>query len=289
MSNIAVVTDSTAYLTKDEVEKLGVHVVPLTVSFGRDTYREEVDISTGDFFDKVDKAQELPTSSQPAVGEFIQLYEKLSETYDAIISIHISSKISGTFQSVQSVANSIEDVDIYPVDSKLTCEAQAMLIRETVKMINSGAEIDTILERLDFMIERTEGFFAVEDLTNLIKGGRVSKTTGNLAGLLKIKPILKFNDGEILLHEKIRTKKKALKRIEKILTEAESVAEYPLQVSVVHASSEEEGLKFKEYLEKQFPNIQFNFGYFGPVVGVHVGRGALGITWTADLERLKPQ
>lgn len=282
MPNIAVVTDSTAYLTKEEIEKLGVHVVPLTVSFGNETYREEVDISTENFFDRVDQADELPTSSQPAVGAFIQMYEKLSEIYDAIISIHISSKISGTFQTVQSVAQSIEGIEIYPVDSNLTCEAQAVLIREAVQMINEEAEIGDILERLDFMIERTEGYFAVEDLTNLVKGGRVSKTAGNLAGLLKIKPILMFNDGEILLHEKIRTKKKALKRIEKILEEAESNVDYPLKASIVHASSEEEGLKLKKHFEEEFPNIEFNFGYFGPVIGVHVGRGALGVTWTSD-------
>lgn len=287
MSNIAVVTDSTAYLTKDEIEDLGVYVVPLTVSFGSETYREEADISTEDFFDRVDLAEGLPTSSQPAVGEFIQVYEKLSETYDAIISIHISSKISGTFQTVQSIARSIEDIEVYPVDSKLTCEAQAVLIREAVQMINEGAEVEEILECLDFMIERTEGYFAVEDLTNLVKGGRVSKTAGNLAGLLKIKPILMFNDGEILLHEKIRTKKKALKRIEKILQEVERKVDYPLKASIVHASSEEEGLKLKKHFEKEFPNIEFDFGYFGPVIGVHVGRGALGVTWTSDLERIE--
>lgn len=284
--SVAVVTDSTAYLTDEQYAELDVRKVPLSCIFGTDVYKEEVDITTEEFFLKVREADELPTSSQPTVGDLTTTYQELGKTHDAIISIHLSSKISGTFQNAYSVANSIEDVKVYPYDSGLAAAGQAFFVVEAAKMAKQGKSVEEILARLDEMKEALDSLFVVDDVTNLVKGGRLSKTKGNLATLLKIKPVLTFEDGEIVPFDKIRTKKKALKRIEDVFGEAVKASDKPLQATVVHAFSEEEGRAFKARLEEKFPEVRFNFSFFGPVIGVHVGEGCLGFAWTIDPDRL---
>lgn len=283
---IAIVTDSTAYLTDAQYQKLNVRKVPLSCVFDSEVYKEEVDITTEEFFLKVREVKELPTSSQPTIGDFTAVYQELGKTHDAIISIHLSSKISGTFQNAYSVAQSLEDVAVYPYDSGIAAAGQAFFVIEAAKMAQQGKSAEAILACLDQMKEAMDAYFVVDDVTNLVKGGRLSRTKGNLATLLKIKPVLTFEDGEIVLFDKIRTKKKALRRIEEVFEEAVEQAEVPLQATVLHAYSEKAGREFKERLENKFPNIRFHFSFFGPVIGVHVGEGALGVVWTVDTDRM---
>lgn len=283
--SIAIVTDSTAYLSSEQYEELGIRKVPLSCVFDIEVFKEEEDISTEEFFMKVRDLDHLPMSSQPTVGDFTATFEELGKTYDAIISIHLSSKISGTFQNAYSVAHSMENVDIYPYDSESAGAGQAFLVLEAARLAEEGKTVEEILTHLDQMKESTKVYFVVDDLTNLVKGGRLSKTAGGVATLLKIKPVLTFVDGEIVPFDKIRTKKKALRKIEDLLSNARDSVNYPLQATVVHAYSEEEGKEFKAKLEKKFPDVRFNFSFLGPVVGVHTGEGAIGLAWTIDTNR----
>lgn len=286
MTKIAVVTDSTAYLKKGEAEELGVYVVPLSVSFGNENFRELEEITTEEFFVRVRESEKLPTSSQPAAGEFIELYENLAADFDAIISIHISSGISGTFQTVSSIANTIEGVKIYPVDSTITSVPQTWLIREAVKMSKQGAEPEEIIDRFNLMKEYFDEYFVIDDLTNLVKGGRISKTVGDLGSLLNIKPILTFKEGKIVQFEKIRTLKKATRRMEALFDQALKNSDYPLKLSVVHVYNEEAGTRWKEKLEKKYPDVNIELSYMGPVVGVHMGEKSSGLTWSIDFDKL---
>lgn len=279
---IAIVTDSTAYLSEEDYERGNVYSVPLSCIFKDGAYREGVDMTTEEFFEKVRTVSELPTSSQPTVGDFTGVYEILQKEYDAIISIHLSSKISGTYQNSHTVARSIGDINVYPVDTELTAAGQAFLVREASKMASEDKTVQEIIDHLEAMKKITELYFVVDDLTNLIKGGRLSKAAGGFATLLKIKPVLTLKAGEIVPYDKIRTKKKALKKIESLFEEAIEKADYPIKATVIHAYSEEEGLAFKARLEKNFPNIPFEMSYVGPVIGVHAGEGAVGLAWTED-------
>lgn len=287
MSKIAIITDSTAYLTNEEIKKLGVHVVPLSVCFDVDLYREGVEISNEEFFTRVREAETLPTSSQPAVGELLEVYEKLAKDHDAIISIHISDGISGTFQTVNALAAEYTELNIYPVDSTVTSEPQAYLVREAVKMSQEGKEPEEIVERLEFMTEQMGVYFIVDDMANLIKGGRVPKSIGNIASFLNIKPILTFKDGEIILHNKVRTQKKAINQMKKIFAKEVETSEYPLKASIVHVHDEELGKNILEEFEKEFPETDFYLGYVGPVIGTHVGEKTFGITWTIDFDKMQ--
>lgn len=278
--SIAVVTDSTAYLSHEQYDLYNIYSVPLSCIVQSEVYKEEIDITSEEFFLRVREMDKLPTSSQPTVGDFTALYEELGKEYDAIISIHLSSGISGTYQNAVSVSQAIEHVEIYPYDSELAAAGQAFQVIEAAKLAQKGAAVEEILEKLDQIKEATELYFVVDDLTNLVKGGRLSRAAGSVATLLSIKPVLTFVEGLIVPFDKIRTKKKALRKIENLLEESVRSSDYPIQATVVHAFSEKEGLAFKEKLETKFPDVEFNLSFLGPVIGVHTGEGAIGMTWT---------
>lgn len=278
--SIAVVTDSTAYLSHEQYDLYNIYSIPLSCIVQSEVYKEEIDITSEEFFLRVREMDKLPTSSQPTVGDFTALYEELGKEYDAIISIHLSSGISGTYQNAVSVSLAIEHVEIYPYDSELAAAGQAFQVIEAAKLAQKGATVEEILEKLDQIKEATELYFVVDDLTNLVKGGRLSRAAGSVATLLSIKPVLTFVDGLIVPFDKIRTKKKALRKIENLLEESVRSSDYPIQATVVHAFSEQEGLAFKENLETKFPDVEFNLSFLGPVIGVHTGEGAIGMTWT---------
>ncbi|WP_080145525.1 DegV family protein [Marinilactibacillus piezotolerans] len=283
---IAVVTDSTAYLSHEQYDSYNIYSVPLSCIAQDEVYKEEVDITSEEFFMKVREMDKLPTSSQPTVGDFTALYEELGKQYDAIISIHLSSKISGTYQNAVSVSKAFEQVEIYPYDSELAAAGQAFQVIEAARLAQKGATIEEIFDRLDELKAATELYFVVDDLTNLVKGGRLSRAAGGVATLLNIKPVLTFENGLIVPFDKIRTKRKAMRKIESLLEASVQASEQPIQATVVHAFSEEEGLAFKEKMEEKFPTVTFNLSFLGPVIGVHTGEGAIGMTWTTKYDDL---
>jgi len=178
--NIAVVTDSTAYLTAEQYEEYGIHKIPLSVIMGQKVYKEEEDISAAEFFEKTRRSEKLPTSSQPTVGEFYTLFERLGKEYDAIISIHLSSEISGTYQNACSVARSMENINVYPYDTGLTCAPQGFFAIQAAKMAKEGSSVEEIFQVLDQMQRELKVFFVVDELTNLVKGGRLSPAAGTV-------------------------------------------------------------------------------------------------------------
>lgn len=275
----AIVTDSTAYITKDIRDKLNIHMIPLNVIFGNETYREEIDITAEEFYRMVREKKELPTTSQPAVGEFVELFEKLkNEGYDAIISVHLSSGISGTYQGAATAGKMVEGIEVYPYDSEMSCGNQAFYAMEGAEMALAGKEPEEILERFEVIKKNSRAYFIVDDLTNLQRGGRLSKAEAVIGSLLQVKPVLHFEDKKIVPFEKIRTKKKAIKRINELLSEdVKDGKEY--KAMIIHANRKEEANAWKEELEAKHPNVEFSIGYFGPVIGTHLGEGGLGITW----------
>ncbi|WP_027108850.1 DegV family protein [Lacticigenium naphthae] len=281
---IAIVTDSTAYLTTEQYEKYTIFKLPLSVILNEKVYKEEVDITAKSFFEQTRTLDVLPTSSQPSVGEMVKLYTQLSKEYDAIISIHLSSEISGTYQNACSVADMLEEINIFPFDSGLTCAAQGFMARTASLMAEKGATVEEILVTLTELKEKTGIYFVVDDLTYLVRGGRLSNAAGAMGTLLKIKPVLTFEEEQIKVFEKIRTKKKALARIEKQLAQNLSEVNYPIRAAIVHANCLEEAKEWKEKLEASYPAVHFEISHFGPVIGVHVGENALGLTWTEDKE-----
>ncbi|MBR2517521.1 DegV family protein, partial [Geobacillus sp.] len=217
---IAIVTDSTAYLPKDVRERLGIRMIPLSVIFGDETYREEIDMTADEFFVKIKQSPKLPTTSQPSVGEFVNLFTAIREEgYDAVISIHLSSGISGTYQGAVTAGTMVEGLRVYAYDSEISCMAQGFYAIEAAEMAKAGKMPEEILARLDEMKRTLRAYFMVDDLSHLQRGGRLTGAQAFIGGLLQIKPLLRFENKVIVPFEKIRTRKKAIHRIEELFAE----------------------------------------------------------------------
>ncbi|MCP1160509.1 DegV family protein [Bacillus infantis] len=273
----AVVTDSTAYIPKELRDRLNIHMIPLSVIFGNETYEEEVEITAEAFYEEV-KHKELPTTSQPSTGQFVELFEKLSADYDAVISIHLSSGISGTYQGAVTAGSMVEGIRAYPFDSEISCMVQGFYVIEAAEMAAAGKDPQDIMARLEEMKQTVRAYFMVDDLSHLQRGGRLSSAQALIGSLLQVKPLLHFEDKVIVPFEKIRTRKKAMKRIADLLGEAASGGgEY--RAVIIHANREKEADEWKAELEKELPNVEFMIGYFGPVIGTHLGEGSMGLGW----------
>lgn len=274
----AIVTDSTAYIPKELREKWNIHMIPLHVIFGNEVYQEEIDVTAGEFYEEV-KTKELPTTSQPPIGQFVELFERLSADYDAVISIHLSSGISGTFQGAVTAGSMVEGIKVYPFDSEISCMVQGFYAIEAAKMaLNEEEDPVSIVSKLNELKKTARAYFMVDDLTHLQRGGRLSSAQAIIGSLLQVKPLLHFEDKVIVPFEKIRTRKKAMKRIVDLLGE-DALSGGEFQAVIIHANREEEAEEWRKELSVVYPNVEFSIGYFGAVIGTHLGEGAMGMGW----------
>ncbi|MGE7660298.1 DegV family protein [Peribacillus sp. NPDC097197] len=274
----AVVTDSTAYIPKEMRERLHIHMMPLNVIFSNEAYREEVDITADEFYEEVKKQEKLPTTSQPPIGLFVEKFEELKQNYDDVISIHLSSGISGTYQGAIAAGDMVEGIRVHAFDSEISCMVQGLYVLEAAQMALDDKSADEIMARLWEMKQSVRAYFMADDLSHLQRGGRLSSAQALIGSLLQVKPLLHFVDKVIVPFEKIRTRKKAMKRIADLLGE-DAASGLPYRAVIIHAKREEEATEWKTELEARFPNVEFSLGYFGPVIGTHLGEGAMGMGW----------
>ncbi|MFJ5713619.1 DegV family protein [Neobacillus sp. NPDC093127] len=273
----AVVTDSTAYIPIELRDKWNIHMIPLNVIFGNEVYQEEIDITWSQFYEEV-KTKKLPTTSQPPIGQFVALFEQLASEYDAVICVHLSSGISGTYQGAVTASTMVEGIKVYPFDSEISCMVQGFYAIEAAELAARGEEPEAIINRLEVLKQSAHAYFMVDDLAHLQRGGRLSGAAAFIGSLLQVKPLLHFVDKAIVPFEKIRTRKKAMKRIVDLLDEdAASGAAY--QAVIIHANREEEAKEWQNELSALYPNVEFSIGYFGAVIGTHLGEGSMGMGW----------
>lgn len=276
--SIAVITDSTAYLTPEERKKYNIYMIPLSVNLEDGVFEEEIEIQATEFYDKVRDAKVFPKTTQPSVGKFVELFETLAKDYDEVICVHLSSGISGTFQGALQAGTMVEGIEVYGFDSEVSCAPQGYYAKEAAKMAQEGKKSTEILERLNEIKKAMRAYFIVDDLAHLQRGGRLSAAAAIVGGLLQIKPVLHFENKVIVPFEKIRTKKKAINRVEEMLGEDAKKFER-IHAMVIHANREEEAKEWMEKLSAKFPNVEFHLSYFGPVIGTHLGEGSLGLGW----------
>lgn len=238
---IAIVTDSTAYIPEEVRKRHGIHMIPLSVIFGDESYREEIDMTAESFWEEIKRQKELPTTSQPPVGEFVELFESLSKEYDAVISIHLSSGISGTYNGAVTAGQMVDSIKVYPYDSEISCMAQGFYAIEAAKMAKEGKKPEEIIARLDEIKKSMDAYFMVDDLSHLQRGGRLTGAQALIGNLLQLKPLLHFVDKVIVPYEKIRTRKKAIQRIYQLFDEAAS--KHPVRAAVIHANRPEDAKK----------------------------------------------
>ncbi len=273
---IRIVTDTNASLTPEEAEALGVKMAPIVVHMNGETLRDAFDITPEAYIERLKQARTLPTTSQPSVGVFEAIYRRLfEEGADEIISIHLSSRLSGTYQSAVTAAQAFPEGKVHVFDSYLASGIVALMVMEAVEMAEAGADAETILATLARRREKGHVVFLVDTLEYLHKGGRIGGASRFLGTLLKVKPILYLEDGLIEALEQQRTARKAFQRLKALGVEtAAPYAQVDLAVFEIDATEKAEELA--DYLRARLNVRRFFPCKVGPGLSTHTGPGALG-------------
>jgi DegV family protein with EDD domain len=272
---IHLVTDSTAYLPTDIKQKYDVHTASLKVIVGDQTYDEEGGITKAEFFKLLANVATAPTTSQPSAGEFLELYTQLLGDEDEIISIHLSEGVSGTVPNARAAAREISPDRIHVVDSRTTAIGLMIMVIAAGEALAAGKSTAEILSILERMIDESCIYFSVDTLEYLHKGGRIGAASKWLGMLLNIKPVLYLHEGVIQPLDKVRTTKKARRRI---LDEVEQiVGQRPSYVAVAHIQAEEAAQELAERARERLNCASLYIAEVGPAVGSHVGPGTLAL------------
>lgn len=282
MSKIRIVTDSTADLSQELVERYQIEMVPLTVTINGTSYKDKVDITNETFYQLMQSSEELPTTSQITPAEFAEVYQRIAqEGTEHIISIHLASDLSGTYQSSVLAANMVQDtIAVHNIDSRNATIGMGLIVLSAAKMVESGMELEEILERLQEIVAKTEIYFLLDSLDNLHKGGRIGKASQLVGSLLNIKPILCLKDGVISAYEKVRGNKgnKAQERLIDILIEKID-PDKEVYCVIGYCDNLEHSQHIQERLEGKINCSEFVYMQIGSVVGTHIGMGANGMAF----------
>jgi len=271
MRKIQIVTDSTAYIEKDESIEKNISIVPLSVQFCGRVFKEGFPGEFKDFFDSLENTNEFPTTSQPAVGDFVEAYVKALQVGEEIISIVISSELSGTYNSARLAADLVAPDRITVIDSKTSAGNLKLLVNRAVQLAEQGVSRSEIEKEVIKQRENMNANLTVDTLEYLKRGGRLSNTTAFIGSLLNIKPVIGLIDGKLVPVGKERGKKKAMEAI------ISMVPENAERISIAHVQNYEEALQYKIELEMKFPNAVITIDELGPVIGSHLGPKAIGL------------
>ncbi|MFI3150734.1 DegV family protein [Streptococcus suis] len=272
---LAVITDSSAVLQPTTLANKDVFVLPIPVTIDEESFVEGQNLTAEEFYQKMAVSEDLPKTSQPSLLELEEILTALQANgYTHAVGLFLSSGISGFYQNIQYLADEFEGLTIAFPDSKITSAPLGMMVENVLKWAAAGQSFEEICAKLDQQIAQTSAFIMVDDLDHLVKGGRLSNAAAILGNLLSIKPILYFTDeGKIEVYEKVRTEKKAVKRLLEILQEKTSDGNY--QLAIIHANCPEKADSFKEQLEQAGVTSQLPIVSFGSVIGTHLGEGAI--------------
>ena len=281
---LAVITDSSAYFDESYTQKENLFVLDIPVVIDGNTYIEGKNLTSEDFYKKMALSSELPKTSQPSIAELEETLSRLSqEGYTHVIGLFLSSGISGFFQNVQYLKEEFSNLEIAFPDSKITSAPLGIMVTSALKWAEDGLTFDEILDRIALQIEGTGAFIMVDDLNHLVKGGRLSNGAAILGTLLSIKPILYFNEqGVIEVFEKIRTEKKATKRLIEIVQERTSNGKY--EIIVIHANALEKAEALRELLLESTGATRISLATFGSVIGTHLGEGSIALGYIPIFE-----
>lgn len=274
MAEVRIVTDSTAFLSREKLEAYNIKVVPLYVNFP-DEIIIDGSIDNKAFFEKMKKTSKLPFTSQPSPGDFLKVYEPIIRNGDEIISIHISSGISGTVESAATATKMLETDRISIVDSLVTSGGLAMLTIAAAEAAREGKARDEIVTMLEQLKKKIRILFVPATLEYLKKGGRIGGAQALLGTILQIKPVLMFKDGKIEVFDKVRTMKKALGRIVDELPEKGQ----DLQIAILQAEAGETAGILKGLIEERLPGAAVETFELSPVIGTHAGPGVVGLAF----------
>jgi len=290
MAQIALVTDSSATLPPALIAQYGIHVIPLYIHFGTEVFCDGLDMTPGEFVERLQQAPALPTTSQPSVGDFLKLYRELMPRADAIISIHLSSGLSGTVASALGALQTLTDEAaekgeappaIHVVDSAVVSVGLELLLTAAARAIEAGETVEDVLRLVEKLMAQVRVVFVVDTLEYLHKGGRIGGASALLGSVLQVKPILHLTEGRIDVLEKVRTARKAKQRLLAIMEECVG-QECSVHAAITHVSAPDESERLREQLAGTFTCQELFVSELSPAVSVHVGPGTVGVAFYCE-------
>lgn len=277
---IKIVTDSTSYISDEYIKKYDIKLVSLNVIINGVSSRE-VDIENEVFYEEIRNSKEIPKSSQPIPNEMLNTFKEIVKDGDSIVGIFLSSKMSGTYSNANMIKDMIledyPDADIHILDSKTNCMQMGFAVIEAARTASEGKSINEVINAANHVINNSRFLFTPETLEYLKKGGRIGGAAALFGNVLQIKPILTVVNGETSVFKKVRTRKKAIEEIVKTVLE-EIEAKGLGDIVVHHINCQEDGLKLAKALENKLGK-KVEIQSIGPVIGVHVGPGSIGIAY----------
>ena len=273
---VKIVTDSSADLPTDLAQELGITVVPLYVRFGEEVYRERVDISEDEFYQRLIQGPIHPVTIQPNPQDFINVYQKLSPEADGIVSIHISSKLSGTCNSALQGKKMIEKgCPIEVVDSQIITVGLGLICMAAATVAKAGGGLPQVLEEVKQMIPNTHLLGLMDTLKYLLLGGRIGKAKALLGSVLKVKPMVTLKDGEVVPAGQARTRAKGIDRLFDFVKNATNIED----LAVAYSTTPDEAQALAERIGSIFPKEQIKLARLGTTLGVHGGPGFLAVAF----------
>lgn len=279
MNNIALVVDSLADLPPEVINEHSIHVVPIKIRFGTTEYTDRVDLDTSNFYLKLEAEDDFPKTSQPPPKDFVNLYQKLLEDHDHILSVHISSQLSGTFSSALQAAEKVDPDRITVVDSKSGGLAEGIIAIRAAELIQKDAPLEKILQEIDGLVSDRKIYIVFKSLDYIVKGGRLNGKVGRILTKLKLMPLITYKqDGSLgragIVKNDEHTIPKLINRIVKELGD-----QSPTEIGVMHASAQLKGKELQSSLQSAFPDARHTMAEIGPGIGSYAGPGTLAIVY----------
>jgi DegV family protein with EDD domain len=274
---VAIVTDGACSLTPAQGEQLGVHVAPVYVNFDNKTYQAGVDLETSEFYRLMHASKKLPTTAQPTAADFINLYTRLADEADEIVTVVISHHMSATLQSAEMAKEQFTKVPVHIIDSESVSLGFGMMAIAAARVAAQGQDAKAVIQLVEEIKRRINVIFTVDTLEYLHKGGRIGGATAFLGSALSIKPILYIKDGRIEPLEKQRTRKRSVARLLKIMEE--KVGSDEVHVAILHGNIPDEAHELEQQIRGRFNCVELVTSEMGPVIGVHAGPGTLGLVF----------
>jgi DegV family protein with EDD domain len=273
---VIIVTDGVSSMTPEMGESYGVHVVPIYLNFGTQTYRDGVDIDAELFYQLLQSSKQLPTTSQPAVADFVRLYNELSEQDKPIISIHASVKLTATVESAMAASRELPDVPVHTIDTNSVSVGLALIVIAAARAADAGQDADEIVQLVEDLIPKMSVIFTVDTMEYLHRGGRIGGAAALIGTALKIKPVLHVEDGRVAPLEKPRTRKRAIRRLLELMAERVGSSQ-AVHAAVLHCAAPRDAQALAERVQERFQCQDLLIVEAGPIIGTHAGPGALGL------------
>jgi len=282
MLKTAWVTDSTAYLDKELQNHPDLYTIPLTVLLDGEEYSDGIDLSPQQLFGRLKQLKNPPMTSQPSVGAFQSLYERLANEYDQIVTVLISGKLSGTVSSSKQAAQLVE-IPVTTFDSQILTYPMSALLKKGMELFAAGHSVESVIEELEQIRDTNETYVLVGSLEQLHRGGRMSGLQFFLGSMLNVKPIISIVNGALEVKEKVRGEKKAKEKILDYFRLAYEKYQFK-EVYLLFGLHEDHADEWRFELQELFPQLKIVSCPLGAVIGVHAGENTLGISWFNGLK-----